>query len=239
MTSPTTAWALGYAQDRGWPVFPTRLVKRPNGKVDKVPLVKWGTEASRDPAQIEAWWRKWPDAAISIPTGRRSGIIILDIDIRNDRNGLDTLADLDIGLAILPDTPIAHTPSGGLHVYFGCIGIEIRNSAGTKGLGAGLDIRGDGGQAVLPSPNSGYWWDPHCNFDTVTPVPAPAWLGHRQKPDRPHREGRRLAPATILNAACENIRHAGNGERHDGVTAFAATPTTATSMFAAAAPAIG
>jgi hypothetical protein len=215
--------ALAYARDRGWPVFPTKLVPRPDGTFDKVPCVKWAKDEAdraavdaRDPSTIRKWWRRWPEAVISIPTGSRSGIIVLDIDCKKGRNGFDTLADL--GKAILPDTPISHTPSGGVHVYFARTELEIRNSAGTKGLGTGLDIRGDGGQVVLPSSDSGYWWDPHSNFDTVALLPAPAWLGHREK--RPtaaagSRPGRALDPGAILRNACDNIRAAADGERHD------------------------
>jgi putative DNA primase/helicase len=210
--------ALAYAER--WPVFPTALVRRANGKTDKVPLVKWAkAEAdraavdARDPALIRRWWRRWPDAVISLPTGSRSGIVVLDIDVKEDRNGFDTLADL--GAAILPDTPIAHTPSGGVHVYFAChAAVEIRNSQGGKGLGIGLDVRGEGGQVVLPGPG-GYWWDPHWNFETVAPVSAPRWIGHREKRKAPVGRSGAFDPAAILRTACDNIRGAGAGERHE------------------------
>lgn len=123
-----------------------------------------------------------------------------------------------LGKSILPTTPIGHTPSDGVHVYFSCIDLEIRNSAGTKGLGLGLDIRGEGGQVVLPSPNSGYWWDPHWNFDTVAPLPAPAWLGHRTRQERRQRppgERRHFDPHAILAESCRRIRFTQDGEKHD------------------------
>src|SRR5947209_1074467 len=84
------AIALAYAQDRGWPIFPTRLVRRPDGTLNKLPCIKWGTGASRDPAVIRQWWERWPDAVISIPTGMPSGIVVLDIDCKSGRNGFDT-----------------------------------------------------------------------------------------------------------------------------------------------------
>jgi hypothetical protein len=191
----------------GWPVFPIGP--------KKIPRIKnWGPSASRDPAQIESWWRRWPEALVGVPTGRRSGLVILDVDTKNPRaHGFDTLSDL--GAAILPDTPMAHTRSGGLHVYFGWDGLEIRNSAGKHGLGPGVDVRGEGGFVIVPSPGSGYSWDPHCNFDTVALMSAPAWLGHRAKHARQQQDGRRLDPQNILAVACENIRHAEKGERHD------------------------
>jgi hypothetical protein len=211
--------ALAYAER--WPVFPTKRVRRANGKIDKVPLVKWGkTEAdravvdARDPATIACWWRRWPDAVISTPTGSRSGIVVLDIDLKDGVNGFDRLADL--GGAILPDTPVSHTPSGGVHVYFANNpAITIRNSQGGRGLGLGLDVRGDGGAVVLPGPG-GYWWDPHWNFETAQPAPVPRWLGHREKrAASSSRNGGGFDPQAILRAACDNIRSATAGERHE------------------------
>jgi Bifunctional DNA primase/polymerase, N-terminal len=214
MSSETGAQALDYAA-RGWPVFPTR---------HKIPCIKdWPNAASCDPAQIEAWWKQWPDAVISIPTGERTGVIVLDVDVRNTRSGFDTLADL--GKPILPETPISHTPSGGVHVWFARTELAIRNSAGIKGLGAMLDIRGDGGQVVLPSLSSGYWWDPHYNFDTVALMPAPAWLGHRSPtvyrldfnnaPGQRSETYRRFDPRATLAECCRRIEQAAEGSRHD------------------------
>jgi hypothetical protein len=216
MSPLTLMTALAYAKERGWPVFPTRLVKRVNGKIDKIPFIKdWPNAASTEPAQIERWWRQWPNAVISIPTGKRSGIIILDIDVKDGRNGFDTLADL--GGAILPDTPISHTPSGGVHVWFARTDLEIRNSAGKHGLGVGLDIRGDGGMVVLPSDNCGYWWDPHLNFDTVALLRAPDWLGHRERKERSQPKGGhpRFDQQAALEEACQRIRTASDGSKHD------------------------
>ncbi len=83
---------------------------------------------------------------------------MLDVDVKDDHiNGFDALDDL--GHSILPNTWLAHTPSGGLHIYFDLQGRGIRCSAGK--LGRGLDVRADGGYVIAPSPNSGYGWDPH------------------------------------------------------------------------------
>jgi putative DNA primase/helicase len=213
--------ALAYA--KRWPAFPTALVPRANGKTDKVPLVKWAKAAAdraavdaRDPVIIRCWWRRWPDAVISMPTGQRSGAVILDIDVKDGVSGFDTLADLDVGLAALPETWVTHTPSGGVHVWFSVHPeVEIRNSQGGKGLGVGLDVRGEGGQVVLPGPG-GYWWDPHLNPETVPLLAAPPWLGHRETRKAPiGRPGVRLDPEAILREACDNIRGARQGERHE------------------------
>jgi hypothetical protein len=205
--SPLDA-ALDYAA-RGWPVFPAR---------NKIPVFRgWAAKASTDSVQILGWWTRWPDAAIAIPTGRRSGIIVLDIDVKDSHAyGFDTLDAL--GLSILPETPMAHTQSGGLHVYFACHPvIDIRNSVGKFGLGAGVDIRGTGGLVVLPSPYSGYTWDPHWNPSTVAFRPAPFWLGHRRRPEKrvELKTGRSFSPQRALHDACERIRSATDGHKRD------------------------
>lgn len=162
--------ALAYAGRRAWPVFPCT----PSGPRRKRPLTARGFhDASREEGVISGWWSRWPAALVGVPTGRTSGFVALDIDIkRDDANGYDSLAEL--GAMPLPDTPMVHTASGGLHLYFAAPERELRNSAGR--LGPGLDVRGEGGYVIVPSPGSGYRWDPSCNLRTVPLVPAPAWM---------------------------------------------------------------
>lgn len=207
-------YALAYAE-HGWKIFPTGLIKQPNGSITKQPLIKdWPNRATTDPGIIHGWFRRWPDAVVSLVTGALNGFVVLDIDIKGDQNGLDTLEAL--GIAILPETPMVHTRSGGLHLYFRRTA-PLRNSTGRYGLGPNLDVRGDNGQVVLPSANSGYSWDPHYNFKTVEPLPAPAWFNHRQKPQRRSDSGPhpRLDPNEILSESCRLIRTAAVGTRHD------------------------
>lgn len=214
------ASALAYA-DRGWPVFPCRP--------DKRPLVKdWPHAASRDPAQIEAWWQEWPGALIGCPTGLSNTFVVLDIDIKDpSRYGFDTLAEL--GFAILPDAPMTHTASGGLHLYFQCPAEGLRNTAGSRGrgIGAGVDWRGIGGYVILPSQASGYRWDPCCNFDTMPLAAVPPALLPREperpavvRPTRPP-TGLSAYAEAALDSACRRIIAAPNGEQRDTVNAEA------------------
>jgi hypothetical protein len=201
--------ALAYAATRGWPLFPAR---------NKQPVFKgWVEKASTDPARLSAWWKLWPDADIGIPTGRKSGLVVLDIDVKDPRAyGFDTLAEL--GLAILPETPLAHTRSGGVHIYFACHpAVDIRNSVGPSGLGPGVDIRGTGGLVILPSEGSGYSWDLHYNPDTVSFQVAPFWLGHRKRQDKriELKSGRAFSPQRALHEACERIRCAADGHKRE------------------------
>jgi Bifunctional DNA primase/polymerase, N-terminal len=108
--------ALEYA--KRVPVFPYRW----DGglRLRKTPLIRNGFKgACHDPTTIREWWTRWPQALIGMPTGEISGLVILDVDVkRPEANGFDSLEDL--GHSILTETPIAHTKSGGLHIYFRC-----------------------------------------------------------------------------------------------------------------------
>lgn len=108
-----------------------------------------------------------------LATGAKSGVFVLDVDMKNGKDGLATLAKL----GPLPPTYTVATPSGGKHFYFSHPGWRVKNSGGALGkdLGGGLDIRGDGGYVVMPG-------SPHRNGGTyaveldVPIAPAPAWL---------------------------------------------------------------
>ena len=141
--------ALRYVMQRGKPVFPCQW----QGPRRKQPLTDHGyQDASRAPRTISAWWKEHPGALIGVPTGRATGLVILDIDRKNGVDGFDALDDL--GHSILPDTWLAHTPSGGLHVYFDPGDREIRNSASK--VGVGIDVRAEGGYIIVPARGSRY-----------------------------------------------------------------------------------
>ena len=208
--------ALGYAEARGWLVFPCCW----RGEARKRPLTRHGLrDASVDLDQIRYWWCRWPEALIGLPTGQATAVVV-DVDRKNGVDGLDTLAEL--GAAILPDTPLAHTASGGLHIYFRATDSIVRNTAGARGrgLGHGLDLRGDGGYVIAPAPGSGYWWDPCNNLDTVELAPVPAWAVPREMPPlataiRPRKPARGLSPygEAALDDAARRIISAANGEQ--------------------------
>jgi hypothetical protein len=155
--------AIGYAQ-RGWLVFPCE----PGGKR---PLTVHGLlDASSDPAQLDRWAEQWPRANIGLRTGRESGLIVLDVD---GDDGAESLRRLESANDPLPRTLSIVTPRGGAHYYFAHPGGEIRNSAGL--LGAGLDVRGDGGYVIAP-PSVGAGGVLYEVDDESEPAPLPAWL---------------------------------------------------------------
>jgi Bifunctional DNA primase/polymerase, N-terminal len=117
---------------------------------------------------------------------------------------------------------MAHTRSGGLHLYFRRpADRRIRNTEGARGngIGPGLDWRGDGGYVIVPSAGSGYWWDPHSNFDTVALAEVPEQLLPREleqdptaKPIRPE-TGLSAYNEAALEDACRRIIAAPAGEQ--------------------------
>ena len=142
--------ALAYAR-RGVPVFPCE----PGAKR---PLTRNGHwDATTDSRVIERWWKRWPSANVGIPTGKKSGVVVLDVDI--DDGGLESLAKLERTGAPTPKTAKARTGGGGIHIFFRNLrDTQIRNSAGL--LGPGLDVRGQGGYVVVPPSRtqSSYKW---------------------------------------------------------------------------------
>jgi hypothetical protein len=124
--------------EHGLPVFPVK-------PRSKIPATLDGFKsATVDPDQLRAWWGRWPDANIGVPTGAASGFVVLDVDARH--GGVASFEKLR-DQHRLPKTAQVLTGSGGFHYWFRCVG-ELRNSAGL--LGDGLDVRGDGGYVVVP-----------------------------------------------------------------------------------------
>jgi Virulence-associated protein E/Bifunctional DNA primase/polymerase, N-terminal len=161
MTTPL-ADAASYAEHQGWSIIPLK----PRGKV---PLLKdWTNQASDDPAIIEAWAEQHPGANAGAVTGKQ--FFVLDVDPQT--GGVDTLAALVEVYGPLPKTLTQRTGSGGFHYLFQIPDFAVHNSAGK--LGKGLDIRGIGGQIVVPP--SVTEKGPYAWIDASPVAPAPEWL---------------------------------------------------------------
>ncbi|MGP9695116.1 bifunctional DNA primase/polymerase [Brachybacterium sp. AOP25-B2-12] len=136
---PVAARSLAAA---GVPVFPIA----PGGKS---PLIRQGRgfhDATTDPHQVEAWWRQTPGANIAVPTGRVSGVSVVDIDV----HGVDGFAAFRqarrAGL-VAGWEAMVRSPTGGLHAYYPAAETEQPSwQAGN----AGVDFRGDRGYIVIP-----------------------------------------------------------------------------------------
>lgn len=165
--------ALRYA-DQGLPVFPLSTGT-------KVPLR--GSNgmhgATTDPDVIRRWWGRYPRRNISVLTGERVGLMVLDIDTRH--GGVGSIITLQREHGRLPKTPAVATPSGGWHLWFRwpSTGADIRNSVGH--VGPGLDVRANNGSIVAPpsiirDKTASYRWlagEPKLLCDLAEP---PEWL---------------------------------------------------------------
>jgi len=150
-------------------VFPLK----PNTK--KEPRVKWGTKATINTKIINHWWQTpgWNNSNIAIAT-KPSNLTVLDIDVKKDSLGLESLKALEKKYGKLPKTLTISTPSGGLHYYFTGLTQQIVSGA----LGKGIDTRSAGGT------HGGYVVGPYSVLDngkykiinTGKIAPLPIWL---------------------------------------------------------------
>lgn len=164
-------FALEYAK-RGFDVFPLK-------RNSKYPMkdFSWDKLATREEEKILAFWKDNPDANIGIATGARSGIIVVDVDVKNGAHGEDSFNALLISRGDFSDTPTSKTPSGGFHLLFKHPGIEIRNSASK--LDDGIDIRCDGGYIVAPPSicdGKRYEWDKDHLLSKTEILEMPQWM---------------------------------------------------------------
>ena len=176
------AAALGLAK-AGSPVFPCRSCDDSlNGKEAKSPLINGGFKnATTHEDTIRIWWRNWANAAIGMPTGEVTGVFVVDLDTKDDRDGKASLTTLEIEHGPLPSTKRVSTPSGGEHLYFEMPeGVDIRCSSDK--VGSGIDIRANGGYVIVPpsklvdqsGSSIGHYEETWDSFGS--PVEAPEWL---------------------------------------------------------------
>jgi hypothetical protein len=132
----------------GWNVIPVTADKQP--RLDSWEEWQGGRVTERE---VREWWGRWPNSNIAVVTGAISGLVVVDVD---DEAGLRAIGPyLDAG-----PTLVATTGGGGKHFYFGHPGAAVPNAVR---LLPGVDVRADGGMAVVPpsTHRSGrrYRWD--------------------------------------------------------------------------------
>jgi hypothetical protein len=131
-----------------YPVFPCRQKEEiVNGETrkSKSPLISGGFKSAKDKSTVVSrWWGQWPDALVGVPTGRRTGLVVVDIDPEG-------LAWYEAHRAKLPKTQI-HRTHRGLHLLFHDPLTDQVGSSTSK-VAPGIDVRGDGGYII--------WWPAH------------------------------------------------------------------------------
>jgi bifunctional DNA primase/polymerase-like protein/AAA domain-containing protein/primase-like protein len=147
--NPLLTAALALAA-QGIPVFPCKNAPGVEGQ-HKRPLTRYGfKDATTKANQIRRWWGKeCPNALIGVPTGSRTGINVLDLDVKKGKNGIAHVPNYkDLSNCI------SRTGSGGIHIFFQGDN-SVRNSADK--IAPGVDVRGEGGYVIVP-PSPGYEW---------------------------------------------------------------------------------
>jgi hypothetical protein len=206
-TGPKNALACAR---RGWYVSPL-----PPGKKFE-PLAGYNdtpTTASIDPAQIVRWFnshgqtRNW--ALIPGP----SGLLLLDVDNKPEKNGLESLAALTDEYGPLPPTFTVRTPSGGRHYYLRGHHVFKLNFGKSRGL-PGLDC-----PQYVVAPGGTFEGGRYTVLHNLPVADVPNWLPLviGEKSDAPDVE---QEPATELDTPC-NVQHAIYYLTHDAPPSIA------------------
>jgi hypothetical protein len=195
----------------GLPVFPCQA--------DKKPHTRHGfKDATTDEAQIRTWWKVYPDAMIGMPTGKASGICVLDLDMDKETGepvGEETARERDL---FKNDAPGARTPSGGRHVYLHHVeGVKL--SAGK--VGRCIDVRGEGAYVCVPGSGGYQWigpggWVPTGISEMLPALRQALGLGVTLLEHRSN-----AWALAALDAEIEKVRSAGEGQRNDTLNAAA------------------
>lgn len=146
--------ALAYVR-AGFAVFPCR----PRSKVPNTPhgLNDW----TDNPEHVINHWGAHPNDNIGITCGAPSGgLLVLDFDVSEAKNGLETLKQWEMEHGELPETVEAITGSGGKHYFFRT---DRNNIKPTSNQELGVDVRCDGSFVVAPGSihpngNAYEWW---------------------------------------------------------------------------------
>lgn len=126
----------------GVPVFPCV----PGGKR---PLTSHGFhEASRDLQRVGSWWRRWPAANIGVPTGRLSGLDVVDVDKKAAGSGFAGFERARRAGLVDGWVALVRTPSGGMHAYYPAD--PARPQPSWQAAAARVDFRGEGGYVIVP-----------------------------------------------------------------------------------------
>jgi archaellum biogenesis ATPase FlaH len=149
------------------PVFQNRAFFPTNP--DKTPKVlHWKKDALPAEKAVKSWLGEehW-----AMPTG--NGLLVIDVDTKNGGSEEEVYK-----LGFPRGTFRVETPSGGCHLYYKDIGLNLKNSV--QRLGKGIDVRSDGGYVCIP-PMKGYKIT--CDHDPKTVLPPDLKLPIQAEPD--------------------------------------------------------
>ena len=111
--------------ERGWSVLPLHYIQDGRCSCDdrncsspgKHPMISNGLKGAVSDSDIaRRWWAKTPLANIGITTGKKSDLVVLDVD--PDHGGEESYQDLVYDHGDFLDTVQVLTGGGGCHYYF-------------------------------------------------------------------------------------------------------------------------
>ena len=138
MSRTLTDQAVRLLLERGWPILPSAGTR-------KTPCIRWKEFQERLPteAELRGWDGNFRPSRWGLVTGKLSGVVVLDFD---GENGVKLMRMWRI-------VPHIQTGSGGFHSYVQHPGwrVPTLNAKTSKKSWPwpGVDVRGDGGFAVL------------------------------------------------------------------------------------------
>lgn len=153
--------AVWYAK-HGLAVFPLK-------QGSKVPLTDHGCKDAT--TSTAGFAERWRDYNIGVACGSASGgLLVIDCDVDEDKDGCESLRAWERLNTELPDTWMSNTPRGGVHYWYRLPeGVSLHNSVNAE---LGIDIRCEGGYIVAPPsslPNGGYVFEQHpADFELAT-----------------------------------------------------------------------
>jgi hypothetical protein len=215
------ASAADYAR-QGWKLVPLHS-PRPDGSCDcrgrhdagsigKHPrLTAWVAEASADSETVAAWWRQWPMANIGAIAGE--AFDAFDIEAAH----VDRFTSYQ-GDRQLPETAIARSGSGGLHIFVAPSGRRHTSKLFIDGTHIG-EYKASGQVVLAPSVSgrgqySWLWWPTNDQL-----ADAPDWLDELIERALPSEHAVRwqqvsLAPESALRPLADYLRRATKGDRN-------------------------
>jgi Bifunctional DNA primase/polymerase, N-terminal len=158
--------ALRYAVELGWAVLPVWWItvegqcacgKPPtrNHKPGKHPIGLAGQGgfrmATKDPAQIGAWWERWPQANVGVEMGDKSGVFAIDLDGVQGHKLLGEVRSACGAPPIKTLTSQSGRGPDGHHLIY-CLPVGRRLGRVIR-KDLGVDIIGNGGFIVAPPSN--------------------------------------------------------------------------------------
>lgn len=154
--------------DLGWSIIPVKGPKLGKDYDDsKRPLLSWKPYQSRKPTsqEIQEWQQKTPKMSLAAVTGPINNFIIVDID---SSDWMIHFPDADFGITWKSKS------TRGCHFYYKWEDwmLDIPSTRSEIGDIKGLDIRGQGGYAIVPNDNDpSRSWEVHPSDQPLLTMP--------------------------------------------------------------------